>query len=286
MSKVSCITPTYRRFHCIERSITFFLAQETTLEKELIIMNTDEVYPLELDDTFTDEEKSQIKIINNNIDYQTHLAYESTGAIRRDAFNHANGDYYITWDDDDIFLPWNIQQCFDGILRNNSEAWKPFYSFMWVNDRQCNWADYTTTDIPRLQNHFLEASAIVKSKHVSFLLESGRENLGWYDPLVAMKQFTNAGLTEEDESIPSYCFNWTDSPAIGGLQKQSGLVSQHRKFQKHRRLNKDFATSKITRRHLRDYANLLEGCNKALQLLEPQYTHLIEKYVKSYDYFK
>jgi predicted class III extradiol MEMO1 family dioxygenase len=63
MPKVSCVMPTYRRFTCVERSIACFLAQETELETELIICNTDIEHPLELDDTFSEADKSRIKSI-------------------------------------------------------------------------------------------------------------------------------------------------------------------------------------------------------------------------------
>lgn len=286
--KVSCITPTYRRFNCIERSITFFLSQKTTIQKELIILNTDTDYPLELDNTFTDQEKDQIKIINNNTDYVTGTDYNCTGAIRRDAFSHATGEYYITWDDDDIFLPWNIQQCVDGINKSNKGAWKPYYSFMWFRNRSCEWTDYRTTAIPKLQHHFLEASAIVKSEHVSFLLESGRENFGWYQPLIDSDNFANS-MRIDDLSIPGYCFNWADDTIIGGQQKQSGgfnVRDNIKKFQTHKQLNTDKATRKLTRKKLSDYSIILESCNKALQSLDSIHQPLIEKYIGSYDYFK
>lgn len=83
MNKVSCVMPTYRRFTCVERSIACFLSQQTELETELIICNTDVENPLELDDTFTIEDKSKIKIYNTNIDLATGNLYNSTGAIRR-----------------------------------------------------------------------------------------------------------------------------------------------------------------------------------------------------------
>jgi hypothetical protein len=277
--------PTYRRFTCVERSIAFFLSQKTSLDKELIILNTDVEHPLELDDTFSNFEKSQIKIINNNTDYITKEGYECTGAIRRDAFTHTNGDFYITWDDDDIFLPWNIEQCYDGITRTGAGAWKPYYSFTWIKDRFSKWIDYRNTEIPKLQNYFLESSAIVKSEHVAFLLESGNENFGWYQPLVDSNNFTNAGPFEEDLAIPAYCFNWADDVLIGGAQKQSGTSSEDRKFQRHKRLNKDFAKRKLTKRTLKDYSDILEKCNLSLKRLDSKYIELIDKYIGSYNYF-
>lgn len=284
--KVSCVMPTYRRFTCVERSITFFLSQNVNSNKELIILNTDPQHLFSLDDTFTDEEKSQIVIINNNIDYVSGEEYTSTGAIRRDAFSHSTGEFYITWDDDDIFLPWNTQQCLDGILRTGKGAWKPYYSFMWFADRTCDWADYRNTPYPKLQNHFLEASAIVRREHVNFSLESGRENLDWYLTLKDSDNFTNSTKLD-DLAIPGYCFNWTDSIEIGGGDKQSGLkiLDNNEKFKWHREQSTDYAKRPFTRKSLSDYSDLLEKCNLAIQALDKSYHPIIEKYVPSYDYF-
>ena len=125
MYKISCVMPTYRRFNCVERSIACFLSQNVDADTELIICNTDIDYPLTLDSTFTREETAKIKIYNSNIDTVTGVAYTSTGAIRRDGVTRSSGNLYVTWDDDDIFLPWNLQQCLDGLLRTGKKAWKP-----------------------------------------------------------------------------------------------------------------------------------------------------------------
>ena len=123
---ISCVMCTYRRFTCVERSIQFFLNQDYQGKAELIIYNTDIDYPLELSQELKNK---NIRIVNNNTDYLTRQPYNNVGSIRRDSLRHANGGYYICWDDDDIFLPWNIRQCIDG-LKKHPEAWswKPFRS--------------------------------------------------------------------------------------------------------------------------------------------------------------
>jgi hypothetical protein len=149
MKKVSCVMTTYRRFTCVERSIALFLEQDYA-DTELIIYNTDVQYPLSLDETFS-VHAHKIKIINNNIDFETKKPYTNVGAIRRDVRLFADGDGYITWDDDDIFFPWNIRQCVDGILQSGKSAWKPYKSFMKQLGKP-----------PELYFNNLEASILVK----------------------------------------------------------------------------------------------------------------------------
>lgn len=261
--KVSCVMPTYRRFNCVERSITFFLAQETKLDKELIIMNTDVSNPLELDDSFSDEDRSKIIIFNNNIDYDTCEHYSSTGAIRRDAFAHATGEYYITWDDDDIFLPWNIQQCYDGLERTGLKAWKPDRSFSWVGGK----------DEPEIAGNYLEATVMLYSNEVSFRLESGPESLSWFDRLKDQKQ-----LIEDPYSIPAYCFYWRDESDIGG-HKQSGTFGHPNNFNLHMQSTKDYAKRKLTRKTLKDYKHILSKFDKLLD--NHHNKDLVSKYVKT-----
>jgi len=262
MKKVSCVMPTYRRFNCVERSIAFFLAQETELDTELIIMNTDVDHPLELDDTFSDIEKNKIIIFNNNIDYLTKDHYASTGSIRRDAFTHATGELYITWDDDDIFLPWNIQQCYDGLKRTGLKAWKPSKSFSWMGGNE----------FPEIAGNYMEATVMLYSDEVNFRLESGPESLSWFDKLKDQKQ-----LIEDEESIPAYCFYWKDDKQIGG-HKQSGTLGHPNNFQLHMQTTVDYAKRKLSRRYLKDYKEVLTKFDSLLS--NHSNKHLVNKYVK------
>ncbi len=109
MKKVSFVCTTYRRFYCVKRIVAQY-QERTYPNKELIIFNTDEEHPITLG--FTDD---TIKIINNNIDYLTGKPYENRGQICRDAVTHTTGDYFMLADDDDVYLPWHIQQAVDGI---------------------------------------------------------------------------------------------------------------------------------------------------------------------------
>jgi ADP-L-glycero-D-manno-heptose 6-epimerase len=262
--KVSFVCTTYRRFTCVERIIGQFYAQ-TYPNKELIIFNTDEEYPLELD--FHDD---SITVINNGIDYKTNLEYKNRGQICRDAVTHATGEYFMLADDDDIYLPWHIQQAVDGIKDIQRDAWKPRKSL------------FATRNKISLVQNTLEASVIVKMKRIreiGFRDDiTGYEGLSWYSKLRDEKQ-----LNELNENyIPSYCFNWSDLPEVAG-HKQSGNIDNPNNFEEHKTKSTDFAKrklQKINKNTLNEvYKKYYEWIENNLDILNIDY---YERYAKKY----
>jgi len=226
--KVSFVCTTYRRFNCVERIIAQYHSQ-TYNNKELIIFNTDEQYPLILD--FVDD---SIVIINNNIDYETKLPYTNRGDICRDAVTHTSGDLFMLADDDDIYLPWHLEQAVDGIVENGKDAWKPEKSF------------FATPNKIELVRNTLEASVIVKMdriKEIGFRNDlTGYEGLSWYTKLRDEKQ-----LDEYNRNyVPSYCFNWSDPKEVAG-HKQSGDINNPNNFENHKKATQDFAKRPLTK---------------------------------------
>jgi hypothetical protein len=196
---------------------------QTYPNKELIIFNTDEEHPYSLG-----FEDNSIIIVNNNINYQTACDYENRGQICRDAVTHATGDYFMLADDDDIYLPWHIQQAVDGIEELGTDAWKPQKSLFAIND------------IVELCQNTLEASVIVKMnriREIGFRSDiTGYEGLSWYTKLRDEGQ-----LNEYNPNyIPSYCFNWSDPAEIAG-HKQSGAIGSPNNFENHKEASKDYA---------------------------------------------
>jgi hypothetical protein len=220
MKKVSFVCTSYRRFYCIKRILAQFYAQ-TYPNKELIIFNTDKEnpYKLGIDDP-------SVIIINNGIDYQTGLPYENRGQICRDAVTHATGDYFMLADDDDIYLPWHLQQAVDGIENNGKDAWKPEISF------------FATSDKLELVMNTMEASVIVKMdriREIGFRSDiTGYEGLSWYTKLR-----DEGNLDEHNKNyLPSYCFNWGDPSEVAG-HKQSGDINNPDNFENHKKASLD-----------------------------------------------
>ena len=226
MKKVSFVCTSYRRFYCVKRIIAQYHAQTYT-NKELIIFNTDMEHPFELgiDDP-------SIIVVNNNTDYQTGEPYQNRGQICRDAVTHATGDYFMLADDDDIYLPWHLQQAVDGIEENGKDAWKPEQSFFATSDRLI------------LVMNTLEASVIVKMnriREIGFRSDlTGYEGLSWYTQLRDEKQ-----LDEHNKVyVPSYCFNWSDPSEVAG-HKQSGDINNPNNFDNHKVASRDYATEPL-----------------------------------------
>lgn len=267
---------TYRRFTCVERSISMFLDQDYDGQKEMVILNTDEEHPLVLGQTLRNK---NIRVINNNVDYKTHKLYNNVGSVRRDAINHATGTHYICWDDDDIFLPWNIKQCVDGLKRNpDMWAWKPEYSTFWKSDNTLE-----------IAGNAMEASII---SDIEKIREYGfKEHKGGGEHWSWLQHFMdNRKILTDRNSLPGYCFNWSDQGTMRG-HKQSGTIDRPDNFEYHKEHTKDYATRSL---EVYDRTKLDEIYNKFVNLIKSEigvvgkngYTITQEnydRYVKQYE---
>jgi hypothetical protein len=176
---------------------------------------------------------SNVIIVNNDKDYQTGLPYTNRGQICRDAVTHASGDYFMLADDDDIYLPYHLEQAVKGIKSNGMDAWKPEKSL------------FATREEIKLVQNTLEASVIVKMnriREIGFRSDiTGYEGLSWYTKL------RDEGQLDENNKkyVPSYCFNWSDPTEIAG-HKQSGDIDNPNNFDIHKEQSKDVAKYKLT----------------------------------------
>ena len=228
--QLTAIMCTYGRFSCVERAINCFLAQ-TYSNKKLLIYNTDSEDPyIETEEL----KKNHIQVVNNDIDYKTKLPYTNVGAIRRDALLLAyyEDGYVVTWDDDDIFLPYFMEQAIDRIQQTGLPSFKPEKSFFYSGDNL------------RLVRNTLEASVVASMKKVmeyGYLLETGKEGLGWYTKLRDNKE-----LNEYDTYyVPSYCFNWNDGQEMKAPHKQSGDINNPDNFENHKKHSLDRVGSRL-----------------------------------------
>jgi glycosyltransferase involved in cell wall biosynthesis len=218
--KVSAVCCTYGRFKCVERVMNCFLAQDYP-NKELIIYNTDTDSPYDVGQSI-----HSITIVNRSIDSVTNEPYTNVGAIRRDALMFATGDYVVTWDDDDIFLPHFMSQAINRMAETGLPSFKPEKSFFYSGDNL------------RLVMNTLEASVVASIDLVrkyGYLLETGKEGLAWYT-----KMRDNKELDEHDTNyIPSYCFNWNDGQEMNAPHKQSGDIDNPNNFNNHKEASRD-----------------------------------------------
>jgi len=219
---ISAIMCTYRRFKCVERAVNCFL-QQTYPNKELIIYNTDTKNPYILSEELISR---GVKAYNINTDDDTNKPYTNVGAIRRDALKFAQGEYVVTWDDDDIWLDFFMQQAMDRMNQTGLPAFKPEKSFFYSGNYL------------RLVKNTLEASVVAKFdkiKEYGYLLDTGREGLSWYTQMR-----DNRELDEHDSLyIPAYCFNWQDGDEMNAPHKQSGDIDNPDNFKIHKQNSQD-----------------------------------------------
>lgn len=246
LPKISAVMCTYGRFKCVERAMNCFFAQSYP-NKELVIFNTD------MDSKYCqgDALGLGITIVNCGTDYLTNEPYTNVGAIRRDALTHATGDYVVTWDDDDIFLPHFMQQAMDRMEETKLPSFKPEMSFFYSGTL-------------RLVMNTLEASVVArmdKVREYGYLLETGKEGLGWYTKLRDHKE-----MDEHDKHyIPSYCFNWHDGNEMGAPHKQSGDIDNPNNFNNHKQASKD----QVNNRKLEVYSE-----EKLRETFKPYYQYI------------
>lgn len=223
MKKLSAVCCTYGRFKYVERVINFYL-QQTYPYKELILFNTDTESP------YIDEPcvlaAYGILIVNNSIDMVTKQPYTNVGAIRRDALKFASGELTVTWDDDDSFMPYFMQQAVDRMEQTGLPSFKPEKSFFYSGGNL------------RLVMNTMEASVVAsmeKVREYGYLLETGKEGLGWYT-----KMRDNKELDEHDKYyIPSYCFDWNTTFNNEYVHRQSGDIDNTDNFNNHKSASKD-----------------------------------------------
>jgi len=237
--KVSFVCTTYGRFTCVERIVAQYHAQ-TYPHKELVIFNTDEEHTYSLG-----FEDPSIIIVNNGKNYETGEPYENRGQICRDAVTHATGDYFMLADDDDIYLPWHLEQAVDGIKENGRDAWKPEMSF------------FATQQSVMLVMNTLEASVIVgmdRIREIGFRSDiTGYEGLSWYTRLRDERH-----LDEHNKNyVPSYCFNWSDPAEVAG-HKQSGNINSPDNFEQHKNQSIDFAKRPLERLSAEELSKVYE----------------------------
>jgi glycosyltransferase involved in cell wall biosynthesis len=249
--KVTAILCTYGRFSCVERAVNCFLSQSHE-NRELVIFNTDDENP------YLDRggrlEAYGIMIVNNSRDRVTGLPYANVGAIRRDALVFAGGEYVITWDDDDIYLPHLMEQAMDRIGDTGLPSFKPAKSFF-----------YSGNDLRLVQNT-MEASVVASTSKVreyGYLLETGKEGLAWYTRMRDRRE-----LDENDfNCVPSYCFNWNDGAEMKAPHKQSGDIDNPENFEIH----KSKSTDRVDGREIEIY-----GVEKMARVYEPYLRFLLD----------
>ena len=217
--KVDCHLCTFGRFETVRRSLAQFLAQDYE-KKTLLIFNTAPT-PITLDPKLHGK---GIRVVNQSINPDG-TPFSSLGQVRSAALNHAEGDAWICWDDDDLFLPYHIETAVARLQAAGSLAWKPLRS-LFSGDGGKSF---------KFAQNAMEASILCDlnfiCEHGFSTSKSGGEHVfgGWLDRLKKEDQLTIEDVT------PSYAYVWGD-----GLSKTSGNIDHPDNFENHKKASQDF----------------------------------------------
>ena len=227
MKRVCAVMCTYGRFDIVKQSLTMFLAQDYP-NKQLVIFNTAPT-PLEGNDFLRSH--PDIKIVNQQHKFNGQ-PYQSLGDVRNASLEHAEGDIYICWDDDDLFMPWHISQAMAHYNAAPVKAWKPDVSYFSQDGGE---------SYQGLMGNAMEASFVVSMKHIKThgfsTGRSGAEHVdgGWLDKCEP--------LVENVSPFESYGYIWGDQRCG---HKTSGHINDESNFDNHKTASDDFGSEPLS----------------------------------------
>ena len=239
---VCAVMCTYGRFDIVRQSITMFLAQDYE-HKKLVIFNTAE-RPLVLSPGLSS--RGDITVVNQNKKADG-TDFTCLGDVRNASLDHAEGDLYICWDDDDLFMPWHISQCVKWYANTERDvlAWKPDVSYVSVNGG---------TSFKGVMGNSMEASFVVEMqnlKRIGFSTDrSGAEHVdgGW---------LSETKTADHDISpFESYGYVWGDERAP---HKTSGHINDDNNFETHKDRSADFGDKPLEPKPLTIFDKFFEA---------------------------
>jgi hypothetical protein len=139
--KIDCLMGTYARNSVASEALACFLQQSVTADATLLIYNQHPV-PLHVD-------HPRVRVVNET------LPAAPLRVIRQRMLDFADpsADLVHWWDDDDLYLPWHLQDCIDNIA--GGVAWKP----------ESSWTSWGNVKFTRTVNQF-EGAWIFRTRHV------------------------------------------------------------------------------------------------------------------------
>jgi len=204
--KIDCLMGTHGRNSVASEALACFLQQSVTAQATLLIYNQ---HPVPL--RFT---HPRVRIVNE-IPPPAALRF-----VRHRMLELADptADLIHWWDDDDLYLPWHLQDCLDHIADN--AAWKP----------QSNWMSFGNVKFSRHTQQF-EGSWIFRTDYVR---AAPLHTHPTYTDHPVFLQTAEAGLlaTTELAGLTSYIYRWaTDTQHVSGYGGHCSEESQRVRIQ-------------------------------------------------------
>lgn len=202
--KIDCLMGTYGRYSLVCESIACFLQQSALAQASLLIYNQHRV-PLQI-------EHPRIRVVNEAPPAGS-LRYIRQRMLE---LSDPSADLIHWWDDDDLYLPWHLEDCLTHIGAN--VAWKP----------ATNWFSTENTTFSRARNSF-EGSWVFSA---GYLRASSIETHPEYTDHPVFRQTTDAGLlaTTELAGRTSYIYRWaigTEHVSGYGASGREGMQRGH-----------------------------------------------------------
>ena len=119
MVKIDCLMGTYGRYSLVREALTCFLEQSATSQASLLIYNQHPV-PLSFD-------HPRVRVVNETPP-EGSLRFIRHRMLQ---LSDPSAEFIHWWDDDDLYLPWHLEDCLMHIADN--VAWKPASS--WLSER-------------------------------------------------------------------------------------------------------------------------------------------------------
>lgn len=195
--KISAKCLTYGRVPFLEEALYSFLSQENSEEDELVIVND---YPLQ---TLVFDHP-RVKIFNLK------ETFDTIGKKENFAIEQCTGELIATWDDDDIALPWHLDN-----IRYYMD--KDTDLLLWANGVYYNEPDITA--LTSLGNSgFVFTKKAWEQAGKSPVMNAGGDMV-FVNKLKELGNITYA--FPEDEKV-SWFYRWS-LPQNGGVYHQSGM---------------------------------------------------------------
>lgn len=175
---VSCLCPTYGRHRVLQEAMTCFLDQDYP-SKELIILN---------------QHPSLVSCPYKEVRVYNEPQHQTLGECYARLLELAEGKWVRPWEDDDLYLPWDLSQGAEHI--GEAPAWKPIFS--WMSEGNYKYS---------LVSNCLEASMMIRTdtaRKYGFALNSEHT----FGPLLEGLR-VEGGCAEKDVRWrASYVFRW------------------------------------------------------------------------------
>jgi hypothetical protein len=180
--KIDCLMGTYGRYQLACEALACFLQQSKVSQATLLIYNQHPI-PLSFD-------HPRVRIVNESRPSQSlrHIKY------RMYQLADPSAELIHWWDDDDLYLPWHLEDCLNHIGTN--PAWKPASS----------WVSMRNIEFSRQANTF-EGSWVFRA---DYLKAAPLDTHPDYIDHPAYQQTAEAGLlaTTELGGRASYIYRW------------------------------------------------------------------------------